>query len=803
MSERQSSSAGYSHLFIPIVLLFALLVVAVIRSPNLMTNAGLGSALIVAAPMILATYALTFIVMAGRGGVDLSIGPLIGFLNVTMVQLFANKYLETPFQFFVYAIALGIAYQLLMGLIIVYVRIQPIIVALSGYLTLSGLNLMILPRPGGTAPDWMSSWGLGESIWTPVLAILIIATGAWFLFARTAFYDHLRLMGSDERTAYASGVNITAVRLGAHVIAGIYAGLAALTFTSLISSGDPTQGSTYTLLTVTALVLGGTSLAGGRGSITGSLLGALNIYLITYVLATFSFGKIQSFVTQLSYGTILVAALLMTIFLPQVQRVTRALSPTAFFVFLSLVALGVIVYAKDSVRIAQFAQSSQSVGQSLSGSSLSGQSLSGGQSLSAGQSLSSQSSAGESLSAGQSLSAGNSTGESLSAGQSLSAESSGGQSLAGQSLSGSSLSGQSLSAGGGDAQAAPRGTGLVVAAVIIAAAFFLLYLLYRFLNLYTISFVAIMALLVLGYGVHDAGLLAQSAAAQAVAAVPVSFFSLAQLPAEGLAGFGGDAASHALAIAAILAGTVLFASVLIFTTVPQADSRIGERSLWFMAAAAAIVLVLLVYLNSEFLHRQGTLTAGAAPLLVGAVLFIVTLPGFQKRIRNITVLMISLLAITALVATFFATVTFRPAAEGVAAVAPAAAVEVALPNVPVALPEAFMAEALAVVIVLAVAFLLTLPRVRKHVLSGIRLDSRTATYTYVSIFVGVAAIAGLGALFIEAGVPIWKFIVAVLATFIGARFFLYFLFDYRRRGGIGGGMALGRHVGPDAGEART
>jgi ribose transport system permease protein len=86
------------------------------------------------------------------------------------------KYLETPFQFFVYAIAVGIAYQLLMGFIIVYVRIQPIIVALSGYLTLSGLNLMILPRPGGTAPEWMSSWGLGESIWTPVLAILIVAT---------------------------------------------------------------------------------------------------------------------------------------------------------------------------------------------------------------------------------------------------------------------------------------------------------------------------------------------------------------------------------------------------------------------------------------------------------------------------------------------------------------------------------------------------------------------------------------------------------------------------------------------------
>ncbi len=791
-TERQSSSSAYSHLFIPIVLLFALLVVAVIRSPSLVTNAGLGSALIVAAPMILATYALTFIVMAGRGGVDLSIGPLIGFLNVTMVQLFEMKYLETPFQFFVYAIAVGIAYQLLMGFIIVYIRIQPIIVALSGYLTLSGLNLMILPRPGGTAPEWMSSWGLGETIWTPVLAILIIATGAWFVFARTAFYDHLRLMGSDERTAYASGVNITAVRLGAHVIAGVYAGLAALTFTSLISSGDPTQGSTYTLLTVTALVLGGTSLAGGRGSITGSLLGALNIYLITYVLATFSFGKIQSFVTQLSYGAILVAALLLTIFLPQVQRATRKLSPSAFFVFLSLAALGVMIYAKDTVRIAQYVPSNQSAGQSLSGQSLSGQSLSG--QASTGESLS-----GGSLS-GESLSAQPPAGESLS-GQSLSGESLSAQPPAGESLGGQSLSGQSLSTATEEPKAEPRGTPLVVAAVIIAAAFFLLYLLYRYLSLYTLAFAAAVALLVLGYGVHDSALLAQSAAQQAVAAMPpVPFFSLARLPELAGSAEGSGFAAHALGIAAVAAGTVLFASILIFTTVPQANSRIGEVSLWFMAVAAAAAILLLVYLNSEFLQRQGSITASIAPLLVGAVLFIVTLPGFQKRIRNITVLMIALLAITALAATFFSTIAFKPPGEVVVAPSLPAVADVALPSAPVALPEAFFTQALAILVIAVAGFLLTIPRVRRHVLSGIRLDNRVASYTYISIFIGVAAVAGLGALFAVSGIALWKFIVAVLAAFIGARFFLYFLFDFRRRGGVGGGMALGRHVGSDTGE---
>lgn len=342
IATRPSSSGIY--LLVPILLLFALMFIAVLRSPNLVSQSGIGSAVIVATPLILATYALMATVIAGRVTVDLSIGPLIGFINVTMIQIYGAGGLQSPVTFVLYAVAVGVLYQILVGLIIIYVRVQPIIVALSGYLALSGLNLVILPRPGGVAPDWIFSWGAGETIWSPPLIILILATCAWLLFTRTAFYSHLRLMGSDERAAYTSGVQITAVRLGAHVIAGIFAGLSALTFTSLISSGDPNQGTTYTLIAVTALVLGGASLAGGRASVFGALLGAVNLYLITYVLATFSFGAVQSFVTDLAYGTILVVSLLITIALPYFQKRLRYVSPLLFFVVLSILTLGVIVH---------------------------------------------------------------------------------------------------------------------------------------------------------------------------------------------------------------------------------------------------------------------------------------------------------------------------------------------------------------------------------------------------------------------------------------------------------------------------
>ncbi len=336
---------SYPFLLVPISLFFLLLGLAVLRSPSLITSAGIGSAVIVATPLILATYALMAVVIAGRGTVDLSVGPLIGFVNVTLIQLHGAGVLESPLAVFAYAIAVGAAYQLLFALIVIYVRVQPIIVSLSGYLALSGLNLVILPRPGGVAPQWMADWGLGTSIFSPVLLILVLASLGWMLFTQTAFFTHLRLMGSDERAAYTSGVPIFVVRIGAHLISGCFAGLAAIAFTALISSGDPSQGTTYTLIAVTALVLGGASLAGGRGGVFGSFLGAINLYLITFVLATFNFGAVQSFVTNLAYGTILVVSLLLTLIIPFIQRHLRNFSPLLYFVALSVVALSVILHA--------------------------------------------------------------------------------------------------------------------------------------------------------------------------------------------------------------------------------------------------------------------------------------------------------------------------------------------------------------------------------------------------------------------------------------------------------------------------
>jgi ribose transport system permease protein len=346
MAERASSSSTY--LLVPILLIALLLGTAVIRGPNLVSLSGFGSAIIVAAPLILATYALMALAVAGRGTVDLAIGPLVAFINVTVVKLNMLGVISGPFSTFFVALGLGVAYQLLFALIVIWVRVQPIIVALSGFLALTGINLVILPRPGGMAPDFMSSWGLGTTIFSPILLILLIATGGWLLFTLTPFYANLRMMGYDERAAWTAGVRINLVRIGAHIIAGLFAGLAALCYTALIASGDPTQGTNLTLTAVTALVLGGVSLAGGRGGVTGALLGALNLYLIGFVLATFNFGAIQAFVTQMSYGVILVISLLLTLLVPVMAKHISFISPWGAFVVLGAIVVAIMLHVATS-----------------------------------------------------------------------------------------------------------------------------------------------------------------------------------------------------------------------------------------------------------------------------------------------------------------------------------------------------------------------------------------------------------------------------------------------------------------------
>jgi ribose transport system permease protein len=301
--------ARQRSLVTPALLFVVLIAIAAVRGPHLFTSDGLAGAVIGAAPLILATLALTPIAIAGPAGVDLSVGPAMTLINITIVLGLTQIGLDGPVAVFACAILLGVVLQAAMGALIATLRISTVVVTLAVYLVIDGSNTVILPHSGGSAPAWLGNFGAASSIFSPILYIMLAAFVLWGLLARTTFFRNVRLMGANDRTAFVSGVPLIPTRIGAHVIAGVFLGIASVMFTGLIGSADPTAGAHYTLSAVTALVIGGASLGGGHAKGVGAVLGAIDIWLISYVLATFNFGLNASYWTQFTTGAVLVASL--------------------------------------------------------------------------------------------------------------------------------------------------------------------------------------------------------------------------------------------------------------------------------------------------------------------------------------------------------------------------------------------------------------------------------------------------------------------------------------------------------------
>ena len=619
-SSKDTSSNKY--LMVPIFIFFALLIFALIRSPILISQSGIGSAIMLTAPLILTTYALTFIAMAGRGGVDLSIGPFMGFINVSSIQLYAAGYLQTPITWFVYAIAMGLIWQLFYALIVCFVRVSPIIVSLAGYLAFAGINIVILPRPGGIAPDWLLPWGEGFTILNPIFLLMILATIFFYIITHTAFWGHLKLMGSDERAAFTSGVKINLVRIVAHMIAGIFAALSAICFTALVGSGDPLQGTKYTLLGITALVLGGASLAGGRGGAFGAILGALNLYLINYILVTFRFERLQSFVSDLSYGAVLVGALMVSLILPYVTRVTKGLSVMVFFIIMAFAGLFVMIHQiyDQPIVIEQIVEDNAKSENEVKGS----------------------------------------IERKVDATGNIIVEDSGNATTGKGTAKGGSL------AGHGVVQFTET-AGTIIFYIIIGIAFIalLFYLLSAHRSPSTISFVVIVVIMAAGLIFNsdkEEGNLLQNTEKIAVQSNQVSsietsapqYFSLEKInyfPNISESALISGSTSSII----YFAGVVLLASLIVIAMLPQFSPRTKSTAMMFFLAALSLIILKGISYNNLIENTDYSFFGiqGYGVILVVLLLFVISAPFVHSRIKNLTNVYIFGFGILAIISTYF------------------------------------------------------------------------------------------------------------------------------------------------------
>ncbi len=285
-------------------ILVVLLIANLVMNPARFAPGNWPTLLGLAAPLIGAALASTPVILAGRGGIDISVGPVMGLVSAVVIKvLYLDAGLASPFILWPAALLIGAAIGAFNGVMATVVRVQPIVATLGTYLILGGLTLTILPAPIGPAPDWLKAMA---GAWSFLPLGLIAAL--WWALCRTPFHDQLMAVGSDDRAAFTAGVPVSLTRFLAYVLTGLLAGAAGMMLTALIGSADPKVGANYTLIAIAAVALGGVSLAGGRGGLLGAAIGAVDIFLLQSLLTAFN---VSTYVLQVAYGTILVVAVVL------------------------------------------------------------------------------------------------------------------------------------------------------------------------------------------------------------------------------------------------------------------------------------------------------------------------------------------------------------------------------------------------------------------------------------------------------------------------------------------------------------
>jgi ribose transport system permease protein len=256
------------------------------------------------APLACAAMASTPAIISGGGGFDVSISPIMVMTTAVYAVYFIPIGLGGPVGI-VALLALGGLVGLVNGLLIVRLRIQPVVVTLGMSFVITGVNIFLVPEPLFLSGNWIARLAGPQSQWPGALVIIALPLVIWTVLGRTAYRRTLLAVGSSDVTAFAAGVNVNLVRVAAYSLGGALAVFGGLAILATTSSVNASISGTYTVNAIAAVALGGTSLWGGRGGLTGSLLGAAAIYLLSSLLISMNVNP--SWLSVLS-GSMLLAA---------------------------------------------------------------------------------------------------------------------------------------------------------------------------------------------------------------------------------------------------------------------------------------------------------------------------------------------------------------------------------------------------------------------------------------------------------------------------------------------------------------
>lgn len=233
--------------------------------------------------LALAAIAQFFVVLVR--GIDLSVGAMMALTNTVASYVLAGTGLSLVGGTLL-VLAVGTTCGVINGLIVVYGRIQPIIVTLATASIYVGIALLLRPTPGGSVNFDLADALTLDVIGIPTaLVILAVIIGAfWLPLRRSGLGLSIYALGSSETAAYQSGIPINTVRIAAFALGGFFAGLAGTYFSYVTTTGDAGISANFTLNSIAAVVLGGVALSGGVGSLVGAVIGAFILETIAFLM---------------------------------------------------------------------------------------------------------------------------------------------------------------------------------------------------------------------------------------------------------------------------------------------------------------------------------------------------------------------------------------------------------------------------------------------------------------------------------------------------------------------------------------